>query len=210
MPIEFANEWEIQDFPYANIIIDISHEKVDRPFQYKIPEKLRGQIDVGSCVKIPFGKGNVQRVGYVVELMNEPQCDPVKIKEIISLNDQEMSPDALMVKLAARIHRRYGSTMINCLRTVIPVRKKVTALKHRYVRLLTDERQARDFYANCIKKHQVARARLLEKLLEDPLERIPYEIITGKLNVTPAVIKALSDKGIVKVEIEDYYRNPVG
>ncbi|MCR5657325.1 MAG: primosomal protein N' [Butyrivibrio sp.] len=210
MPIEFANQGEIQDFPYANIIIDISHEKVDRPFQYKIPEKLRGQIDVGSCVKIPFGKGNVQRVGYVVELMNEPQCDPVKIKEIISLNDEELSPDALMVKLAARIHRRYGSTMINCLRTVIPVRKKVTALKHRYVSLLTDERQARDFYAGCVKRHQVARARLLEKLLEDPLERIPYEIITGKLNVTPAVIKALSDKGIVKVEIEDYYRNPVG
>ena len=210
MPIEFANQGEIQDFPYANIIIDISHEKVDRPFQYRIPERLRGQIDVGSCVKIPFGKGNVQRVGYVVELMNEPQCDPVKIKEIISLNDEELSPDALMVKLAARIHRRYGSTMINCLRTVIPVRKKVTALKHRYVSLLTDERQARDFYAGCVKKHQVARARLLEKLLEDPSERIPYEIITGKLNVTPAVIKALAEKGIIKVETEDYYRNPVG
>ena len=25
---------------YANIIIDISHEKLDRTFQYRIPEKL--------------------------------------------------------------------------------------------------------------------------------------------------------------------------
>ncbi len=28
---------------YANIIIDISHEKVDKTFQYKIPEEMRGK-----------------------------------------------------------------------------------------------------------------------------------------------------------------------
>ena len=29
---------------YANIIIDISHEKVDRTFQYKIPEEDRKSV----------------------------------------------------------------------------------------------------------------------------------------------------------------------
>ncbi len=198
------------EFEYANLIIDISHEKVDRPFQYRIPDRLRGKVDIGSCVQIPFGRGNTQRTGYVVELMDKPECAPEKIKEILSLSDDEISSDAIMVKLAAWIHRRYGSTMINALRTVIPVRKKAGSLKHKYVHLLTDERQARDFYANCVKKHQVARARLLEKLLEDPKERIPYEIITGKLNVTAPVIRALSEQGIIKVDVEEYYRNPVG
>lgn len=27
---------------FANIIVDISHENVDRPFQYIIPEEMRG------------------------------------------------------------------------------------------------------------------------------------------------------------------------
>lgn len=27
---------------FANIIVDISHEKVDRPFQYRVPEALSG------------------------------------------------------------------------------------------------------------------------------------------------------------------------
>ena len=31
---------------YANIIIDISHEKVDRLFQYRIPKPLLGKIIV--------------------------------------------------------------------------------------------------------------------------------------------------------------------
>ena len=36
---------------YANIIIDISHEKVDRTFQYKIPEELLGKLEEGTCVQ---------------------------------------------------------------------------------------------------------------------------------------------------------------
>ena len=43
---------------YANIIIDISHESVDRTFQYRIPEELQGKIQVGQQVRIPFGQGN--------------------------------------------------------------------------------------------------------------------------------------------------------
>lgn len=43
---------------FANVIVDISHEKVDRPFQYRIPEALRGELAVGMAVMIPFGAGN--------------------------------------------------------------------------------------------------------------------------------------------------------
>ena len=57
---------------YARVIIDISHEKVDRPFCYKVPETLVHEIEVGSCVEVPFGKGNTLRKGYVIELMEQP------------------------------------------------------------------------------------------------------------------------------------------
>ena len=26
---------------YADVIVDISHEKLDRPFQYRVPDRLR-------------------------------------------------------------------------------------------------------------------------------------------------------------------------
>ena len=31
---------------YADIIVDISHEKVDRSFQYKVPEDLQHKLQV--------------------------------------------------------------------------------------------------------------------------------------------------------------------
>lgn len=43
---------------YADIIIDISHEAIDRPFQYRIPDGLREDIRLGSMVKIPIWRGN--------------------------------------------------------------------------------------------------------------------------------------------------------
>ena len=50
---------------YADVIIDISHEKVDRDFQYRIPAELEQEIKQGVVVTVPFGKGNTLRKGYV-------------------------------------------------------------------------------------------------------------------------------------------------
>ena len=72
-------------YAYADVIIDISHEKVDRAFQYGIPKGLEAEIYVGVCVRVPFGKGNVTRKGYVVGLSNTPEFDTERIKEIIQL-----------------------------------------------------------------------------------------------------------------------------
>ena len=40
---------------YADIIVDISHEKLDKPFQYRVPERFREILEVGMCVTVPFG-----------------------------------------------------------------------------------------------------------------------------------------------------------
>ena len=53
---------------FANVIVDISHEKVDRPFGYRIPERLADSVTPGVRVKIPFGAGNALRTGYVIEV----------------------------------------------------------------------------------------------------------------------------------------------
>ena len=40
---------------FVNVIVDISHEKLDRIFQYRIPEELQGKISTGMQVQVPFG-----------------------------------------------------------------------------------------------------------------------------------------------------------
>ena len=50
---------------FANIIVDISLEKLDRTFQYRIPEELQGVLKEGMQVRVPFGNGGRTLTGYV-------------------------------------------------------------------------------------------------------------------------------------------------
>ena len=196
-------------FEYANVIIDISHEKVDRTFQYRIPERLRDKIEIGAPVVIPFGRGNTRRKGYVLELTDEPDWEPDKIKEIEDVAADTVSAEDISIKLAAWMKRHYGSTMIAALKTVLPAAKKQTRQVHKYVSLRMAVREATEQYYECVRKKQKARERVLGELLLNPDERIPYELITGKLNVSPATLKSMSEQGIIKIDAEEYYRKPV-
>lgn len=114
---------------YADVIIDISHEKVDKVFQYCIPEELREKIRIGTPVNIPFGRGNALRKGYVVGLSDEAQWEESKIKSIISIVEKGVSIESELIELAAWIKEYYGSTMISALKTVTPVKEKVKRRK---------------------------------------------------------------------------------
>ena len=60
---------------YADIIIDISHEKLDKVFQYRIPEELLPRLTIGMQVQVPFGSGNALRTGYVVDITDQTDYD---------------------------------------------------------------------------------------------------------------------------------------
>ena len=48
---------------YADIIIDISHEALDKVFQYRVPLSLWEEVQPGSRVFVPFGRGNRETEG---------------------------------------------------------------------------------------------------------------------------------------------------
>ena len=58
---------------YANVIVDISVDKLDKTFQYLVPPELMENIEVGVQVDIPFGSRTIS--GYVVELTDIPEYD---------------------------------------------------------------------------------------------------------------------------------------
>ncbi|MBR0172644.1 MAG: primosomal protein N' [Lachnospiraceae bacterium] len=195
---------------YADVIIDISHEQVDRPFCYRIPASLSGQVFPGVPVQVPFGRGNAPRKGYCVAVTDEkPDIDPARIKDIASVARDERSADAVRIRLAAWMRRRYGSTMIQALRCVLPAHRKMRRRERRFVSMRLPEHEARDYLHACVRKKHVARARLTQALLEAPDRTLPVTLITGKLHVTTRVIREMEQQGIVRVRSESAWRNPV-
>lgn len=192
---------------FAQIIIDISHEKVDRTFDYRIPPQLEDRISVGVLVKIPFGKGNSLRKGYVVGITDHADYDADKIKEIDSIVEGSVSAESQLIMLAWWLKEQYGSTMNQALKTVLPVKQKVKPKEKKVLRLLIPEEQLEALTAEAEKKSYKARVRLFKALKENPL--IPYEVASGQMNLSAATLKPVIEKGYVALESEEIFRNPV-
>ena len=192
---------------YANVIIDISHEKVDRPFQYRIPDSLKEKLAVGMCVQIPFGTGNRKRKGYVIEITGKNEYPEEKIKEIDGIITDNLPAEADAIRLAAWMRQTYGSTMIAALKTVLPVKRAVKAVEKKKLRRILPAEELTSLLEECMRKHQNAKVRVLQELLTE--EELPYELVTGKLHVSAATLNSLVNQGAITIESESSYRNPV-
>ena len=192
---------------YADIIVDISHEQLDRTFQYAVPEEMEQDIDVGVLVNVPFGRGNRTITGYVIELSNEPKLDIDKIKYIDSIVPDKVKAVSRMIKLAAWLKHNYGSTMNQALKTVIPVKEKVKHKEKKSVRLVIDRHEAQSYIELFVKKNAKARLRLLQALMQEQV--IDCAIVKEKLNITMQTINTLVKLGIADIEVENIYRNPI-
>ena len=192
---------------FADVIVDIQHEKLDKIFQYRIPASMEDRLEPGMEVLVPFGKGNRQIKGYVTGISETCDYDLSKVKEIIEIPERGMEIEAKLVALAAWMKANYGGTMIQSLKTVLPIKQKENAKVKKRLRLLLDEETGKRQLHYYLEKNQKARARLMAALLDDPL--LEYELVTKKLNITMPVIRALEEQGVLAVETEQVFRTPV-
>lgn len=190
---------------YANVIINISVDKLDKTFQYRIPEELQGEITIGVQVDIPFG--NRTLTGYVIELTDEAEFDEDRIRPLIGIHKGSVPMESQLIALAGWMRKNYGSTMNQALKTVLPIKKQTKQLQQRRVLLTLSKDEARKRLALFETKHYTAKARLLRELIAE--ETIDYAVVTGKLGIPAATIRGMEKQGILLVETITNYRNPV-
>lgn len=192
---------------YANIIIDISHEKIDKTFQYRIPQEMLSRIMPGCVVQVPFGQGNTLRKGFVLEVTDQCEYDASKLKDIAGVDEAAVEVETQLIALAAWMKRRYGGTMNQALNAVLSIKKKTKRKEQRTIRLALSEEDANRMLQNYQRKHNVARERLLAALMEE--KSLDYDHAVKELKITAALVKTLEEQGIITIEHETAYRNPV-
>ena len=216
---------------FANIIVDISLEKLDRTFQYRIPEELQDILKEGMQVRVPFGNGGRILTGYVLELTDNCEWDEEKLKPILGLAEKGIRLEGQLIALAAWMRRTYGSTMNQALKTVLPVKKSVQEKISRKVRLAVPREEAEAVLAEMERKHQTARVRILKALLEqagqdnqsgqsglndgtagkEPSEQpgLDYAEAQKALGLTAATARKLTELGLIRIESDTIFRNPI-
>lgn len=187
---------------YAGVIVDISHEKLDKIFQYSVPEDIASVISIGNKVNIPFGAGH--RMGYVVNLSNTPEIDPDKIRPLDGIVKSSTTIDERMIKLAYWMKTNYGSTINQALKTVIPVKEKVKQVNNRTVRLLISPREALSLSEE-YRTSKRKQSEILKFLSDNPV--CDYRKVTQQMGQVRQSLTALSDAGLIEIDTQRVFRN---
>ena len=187
---------------YAGVIVDISHEKLDKIFQYSVPEDIASVISIGNKVNIPFGAGH--RTGYVVNLSNTPEIAPDKIRPLDGIVKSSTTIDERMIKLAYWMKTNYGSTINQALKTVIPVKEKVKQVNNRTVRLLISPREALSLSEE-YRTSKRKQSEILKFLSDNPV--CDYRKVTQQMGQVRQSLTALSDAGLIEIDTQRVFRN---
>ena len=129
------------------------------------------------------------------------------MKEIACIDEKGATVESDLIKTAYWMKSHYGSTVINALKTVIPVKHKLKQPEKKKITRCVDTKELQRQIEVCEKKHQKAKVRVLYALLEE--EILPYALLREKLNIAAPTLNSLEKQGIITIETESYYRNPV-
>lgn len=99
----------------AEVIINRTAKKLNRTFDYHVPENLEGLIFVGSKILVPFGKSEKLEEAFVVGLKEKTNY-PNEIKEIAKLEEQLKDEQIALAKWMAK---RYFCNISDCIKLML-------------------------------------------------------------------------------------------
>jgi len=194
---------------FATVIVNKTARALDQFFDYQVPSHLENKLLVGMVVLVPFGKNNQAIEAYIVALSNYTDIKNVKeIQEILS-NEPLFDTDTL--ELIRFMKRRYFSTYLAALKTVVPYglgfNSKQTGDKTlQGSALAVTYEEALDALESARDKAPV-QARIIELLMQN--EFVANCDIQMILGCGSSAIKSLEKKGILQTVSIEVFRNPI-
>lgn len=192
---------------YAEVVIGISIDKLDRTFSYRVPEDF-GDVKslIGTEVIVPFGIGNRETKAFIVDVREKVDIDEKLIKNILRKSENSIRMESRLIELAYWLKSNYGGTVNEALHSVLQVPKKIERIKARTVSLLIDKEEAKAKLEEFERKKYTAKARVLKKAIEGDFS---YEAFIKTKISSSAAFNSLVKDGIIEIKEELLYRKPV-
>jgi len=106
----------------ARVIVDVPSRDTDRPFDYAIPERLSGWLEIGSRVAVPFGGRTLQ--GIVVGLSGEAEVETGRLKAVADVLDAVPPLTEELVELGLWMSGRWLCPAAVALQAMLPAALK--------------------------------------------------------------------------------------
>ena len=138
---------------YVAVLCELAAKAVDQSFIYHVPNELTDRIKVGIRVKIPFGKRQIE--GFVLDITDNILLDKEKVKNIISIIDDEPVLNEEMLILGKYMADNLLCSRVATYQVMLPKALKAQAntnikIKYnRYLRRNTSTQEIDNYISKC-------------------------------------------------------------
>lgn len=187
--------------PIARVIVDVA---LDKEFDYKIPDDLRGRLEPGMQVKIPFGHRHTE--GFVLGFRESSSFSGLKAISGLVQEDALLSPSIL--KLAKWMADYYVAPIEQSIKTVLPgaVRKRGASFKKQLF-ATPGEKATQEVELAPLRKQAPKQAAALDILLSG--EQMLMSDLVRAAKVTHATLRSLEKKGFIHIAEGVQGRDPL-
>ena len=190
----------------AEVIIDSSVSKLNKIFDYEIPDNLK--VKIGSRVFVPFGRKKELEEGIVVNIKEKSEY---KVKPIAGLQAEQI--DDNYIELAKWMGHRYFCNVADCLKLMLPpgrtsknVDNRIKEKKVNTISLAKSKEEISQILAgNSLRSEK--QKRVLEFMIKN--DNVTYQDINIFTDATSSVINALVKKGYIEKNEVTVERNPL-
>lgn len=196
---------------YAGIIMEFATvSDIDRPFTYSIPDEFKEVLRIGQRVKVPFGKGNRLKVGYVVSLMESIEPQKYRLKAIKEVVDEESLLNKEQLDMIQFIVEYYGTSYAAAIDVVLPPGLKDEPIakhpsKEKVIRLNEEALKVKIYYEAHRHKQSFEKQKWIIDYLKEH-KKTYLKAFEAREEVSKSSLKTLIQKQIVEVIEEEIIR----
>ena len=188
---------------YAEIIVDIASEQVDRVFTYLVPDTLH--VEPGMRVRVPFGPR--EKEGYVIRLKDTADYDEKKIKPVLAALEEYPALLPQLMELAQEIKEKSHCPLCEALRLMLPAEMRGGRVKvktEEYAQLAIPPERVEEAIQS---QKRAPKRQLLLTLLSDGQPH-PVDELRVLINNVRESLNYLSEKEMVRVFEKEALRAP--
>lgn len=180
----------------ADVAVSCAAYSFDALYSYSIPRHMYDTLRSGARVLVPFGKGNIKRIGFVVRIY--AQTDEAELKPISKILEEQPLINEELIKLVLWLKENTFCTYFDAYKAIVPA-----GFSYRY----TQRYKLANMAIECEltpKEQQLVDALKNAEEPKDIDEILNTDEDAGKIKI----IKSLIDKGVI--EQEDDIKRRVG
>lgn len=196
----------------AEVIINRTAKKLNRTFEYIVPEELQDLVVIGSEVLVPFGKGEKLEEAFITNIKKQNMVDEQNLGyKLKSISKVKTNLNEEQIELAKWMAKRYFCNVSDCIKLMLTpgTKTKNNKIQDKKINVVYLEKDIQEIEFKIQNKEikSEKQIKILKFVEKNPGVTVPeIEMLT---DCSRAIVNTLVKNGYLKIEEKKMERNPL-